>query len=181
MKGGGVIRIPISGVFFDEKTVKLPNPEDNLLFIDIPIDRTHKRTIHNIRRRLRKIIVEDLVNGYSYLSKKDISIIPENMVIYISPTSQPHRIIMDISDTEIPDNDSIYDLNAESKIEVIIIESAISAFEFAENKVKYNLNNKQNQLTDEPHPTALPTSFFNTLDVEDTIEDPHIVSGNSTF
>ena len=57
MKGGGV--------FFDEKTVKLPNPEDKLLFIDIPIDRTHTRTIHNIRRRLRKIIVEDLVSGNS--------------------------------------------------------------------------------------------------------------------
>ena len=185
MKGGGTIRIPITGFFLDDNFVKLPNPEDKLLFIDIPTDRKHKRTLHNIRRRLRKLIVEDLVYGYSYLSKKYNSQLPENIIIsiliYINSTTEPHRITMNSNDVEIPDNDSIYDLNKiirilneESKIDVVIVESAITAFEFAENRIKYDLKNKQSQVSDDPAPSTLPTSFFN------SVSDP-IISENSTL
>jgi hypothetical protein len=156
MRGGGIFRIPITGTFMDDDTITLPNPEDKLLFIDIPTDRSHKRIIDNIRRRLRKIIVEDLVYGYSYLSKQtDTNYLPENIMLtirFLINKDDECRIHMDSTDRELPSNDFKYDLNTiigklntDSKIEVIIIESTYAASQFKEDRNYFDISQKDNQ------------------------------------
>lgn len=104
------MRIPVSIQIMHTKGIK-KYPVDNSFFIDIPTDRSDERTLDNVCRRLREIIIKDLVHGFLPLFdvESDTTRLPFYVHIVIlfkdAANNTIARFSMDPDDFNIPNND----------------------------------------------------------------------------